>query len=81
MERDSRKLRLEVESLSVDSFDTEAEGKTRGTVQAYAGCTWFATCLCPTAYYYCGDGYHTLYSCEYTHNELCNTDERTCTGE
>jgi hypothetical protein len=81
MERDSRKLRLEVDSLSVDSFDTEDVGKARGTVEAHADCTWFATCLCPTRYYYCGDGYYTIYSCNYTHDARCQTNEYTCTCE
>jgi hypothetical protein len=81
MKRDGRKLRLDVDSLSVDSFDTEGMEKARGTVEAHAECTWFATCLCPTAYYYCGDGYYTIYSCNYTHDARCNTHEYTCTCE
>ena len=77
----SEKLRLELDALSVDSFATAAApGEEAGTVRAaeddsaapaFFDCTCFNTCLCPTAYYWCGDGYHTIYSCKYTQNESC----------
>jgi hypothetical protein len=83
-----KKLSLELEGLSVDSFATADAPEARaGTVQgaedesdapAYFDCTCFNTCLCKTAYYYCGDGYQTIYSCNYTHNESC-VISRACT--
>jgi len=73
-----KKLSLELESLKVDSFDTEArEAAPRGTVQANAAaCTCWASCLCRTAYYYCGDGPHTIHSCDYSYNQSCGYDTR-----
>lgn len=68
-----KKLRLDTESLRVDSFRTadEAGGKP-GTVHGYKPpCTCFDSCLCKTAYYQCGTGPHTIYSCDYTYNESC----------
>jgi hypothetical protein len=82
-----KKLTLELDSLSVDSFVTAPEGRATGTVRAaeddskdpqYFDCTCFNSCVCPTAYYWCGDGYQTLYSCNYTHNESCALS-RACT--
>jgi hypothetical protein len=76
----ARKLTLELEALAVDSFATSAApGEARGTVRGredqaapdYFDCTCAATCVCATAYYWCGDGYQTLYSCTYTQNESC----------
>jgi hypothetical protein len=76
-----KKLTLDVAALAVASFDTEGgRGSEVGTVHGrdanptppeYFDCTCAATCDCPTAYYWCGDGYYTLYSCKYTHNESC----------
>ena len=76
----SRKLTLELDALSVDSFPTAAApADRRGTVRGrgdpaapdYFDCTCANTCVCPSAYYWCGDGYQTLYSCKYTQNESC----------
>ena len=82
----ARKLSLELDQLSVSSFDTTpGEGDGRGTVHGhqeidepqptppvYADkCTCNASCLCPTAYYYCGTGPATIYSCRYTYNLSC----------
>ena len=75
-----KKLSLELDSLSVDSFVTAPAGQAAGTVRAaegdskdpqYFDCTCFNSCVCPSAYYWCGDGYQTLYSCTYTNNESC----------
>lgn len=79
-----RKTKLDLEVLAVDSFETTAgAGDAPGTVHAhggdapkptppqYADCTCVYTCDCPSAYYWCGDGYHTIYSCDYTRNESC----------
>jgi len=76
----SRKLSLEIDTLSVESFDTEAVPQDApGTVRAaedeagvnFAACTCARSCVCPSAYYWCGDGYQTLYSCDYTRNASC----------
>lgn len=66
------KLKLELEALEVDSFDTRGDdGAGQGTVQALqdAGddCTWYASCLCKTAYYHCGTGPHTIHSLSLIH--------------
>jgi hypothetical protein len=74
-----RKLSLRLETLSVESFETAAgREEGRGTVRAHQedgpeadGCTCRASCVCPSAYYWCGDGYETLYSCDYTRNASC----------
>jgi hypothetical protein len=71
-----KKTRLDPERLEVESFPT-ADGQhapPRGTVhgeQADVPCTHWKSCVCPTAYYHCGDGYQTLYSCDYTRAEPC----------
>ena len=76
----TKKLSLELDSLTVDSFETASAVEEVGTVRAaedesaapeYFDCTCAYSCVCKTAYYWCGDGYHTLYSCNYTNNESC----------
>jgi len=76
----TKKLSLELDSLTVDSFATAPVADEVGTVRAaedesaapdYFDCTCAYSCVCKTAYYWCGDGYHTLYSCNYTNNESC----------
>jgi len=77
----TKKLSLELDALSVESFATASTaGVDAGTVRAaedesdapqYFDCTCAYSCVCKTAYYWCGDGYHTLYSCNYTNNESC----------
>ena len=79
-----RKTRLELDALSVDSFATTPEGAGgQGTVRAQESiqptppeypCTCRYTDLCKTAYYYCGTGPYTIYSCDYTHNGSCAVD-------
>ena len=72
--------KLDLDTLAVDSFTTAAEDGARGTVRAHEsvpdaaarGCTCLGTCLCPTAYYNCGTGPYTIYSCEYTANNSCH---------
>ena len=67
-----KKTRLNADELSVESFRTaDDRGAPRGTVQGHAPCTHWASCVCPTAYYHCGDGYDTLYSCTYTREAPC----------
>jgi hypothetical protein len=64
-----KKLKLDMERLTVDSFaavDGDAGGK--GTVygaQLGGGCTIWDTCDCPTAYYRCVEFMFTDYSCDY----------------
>lgn len=75
-----KKLTLDVDALAVASFKTaDGEGEP-GTVHGrgvdptppeYFDCTCARSCDCPSAYYWCGDGYYTLYSCKYTQNESC----------
>lgn len=70
-----KKLKLQVENLAVDSFATSArDGQAPGTVHGRDDCTWFASCLCKTAYYNCGTGPHTIHSCTYTNDERCGRD-------
>jgi len=68
-----KKVTLELEALSVESFATTADAEEpRGTVHAAAqDCTCKHSCLCETAYYYCGTGPATIYSCDYTANRSC----------
>jgi hypothetical protein len=64
-----RKLRLDVETLAVDSFTTADDtARPRGTVRAAQQpepCTYWDTCDCPTAYYRCVEFFFTDYSCNY----------------
>lgn len=67
-----KKTRLDPDALAVQSFRTaDDRGAPRGTVHGQAACTHWASCVCPTAYYHCGDGYETLYSCTYTREAPC----------
>jgi hypothetical protein len=93
-----KKLSLELESLAVDSFETSAANDGHGTVHGqaalapqptppeYADCTCAYSCLCKTAYYHCGTGHYTIYSCDYTANASCKVTnagyscELPCTG-
>ena len=76
-----KKTRLDLSALEVDSFPTttpEIEGE--GTVNGHFGpeptppvrpCTCNPTDLCKTAYYHCGTGQFSIYSCDYTYNGSC----------
>ena len=68
-----RGKKLSLDALAVESFETaKAMEEERGTVRGLAaGCTCKNTCLCRTAYYQCGTGPFTIYSCDYTQNEYC----------
>jgi hypothetical protein len=69
-----KKLSLELDALSVDSFATDgAQRARRGTVEGYGACTCRASCVCPSAIYWCADIAETVYSCDYTHNASCWT--------
>lgn len=69
-----KKLRLELDAVSVDSFATsDAMDARRGTVEAQAPCTCWRSCACPSAIYWCADIAETVYSCDYTQNASCWT--------
>jgi hypothetical protein len=62
----TKKLRLDVEALAVESFAAaEGAAEPRGTVRAAQEerCTYWRTCLCQTAFYWCFEHGHTDYSC------------------
>lgn len=70
-----KKLELRIESLAVESFSTAGEGRGAGTVRGHGdGCTYVESCLCETAYYFCGTGPATIHSCTYTNDERCGRD-------
>jgi hypothetical protein len=73
-----KKLRMSVDDLRVDSFPTAGTGAHAGTVRAHDGCTWIDSCLCDTAYYYCGTGPETIYSCDYTVAYPCERTAVDC---
>jgi hypothetical protein len=69
-----KNLSLELDALSVDSFATDtAKEPPRGTVEGYAACTCRASCVCPSAIYWCAEIAYTVYSCDYTRNVSCIT--------
>lgn len=74
------KKKLDLDGLVVDSFATASAAAEGGTVRGHEddggllakpGCTCAASCLCPSAYYHCGTGPFTIYSCDYTANASC----------
>ena len=68
------KLKLEVDTLAVESFATAAATPARGTVRGEeAACTCYRTCLCPSAPFFCADVPLTYLSCDYTANGSCLT--------
>ncbi|HEX8432323.1 MAG TPA: hypothetical protein VF625_13625 [Longimicrobium sp.] len=76
----SDKLKLALDQLDVQSFDTgELEDGGRGTVRANgAGCTGGKSCYCDTAYAVCGTGPETVYSCaDDTSYAVCGTGAET----
>lgn len=78
-----RKLRLEVDRLSVESFATAPAIRRIGTVRGHGDdCTWVDSCFCHTAYAVCGTGPATIHSCTYTFDERCGEDTKydACTG-
>lgn len=87
-----KKFSLDLEALAVDSFETTVTDAERGTVLGRESvqptppepapeddCTYKGSCLCETAYYYCGTGPFTIYSCNFTNDNRCNTADRRCT--
>lgn len=76
------KLRLDMEELAVESFDTGTDTEVRGTVHGHdrgegvpfvADCTAVNSCYCHTAYAVCGTGAATIYSCAATSPARCGT--------
>lgn len=72
-----KKLRMRLDDLRVDSFPT-ASMAGRGTVRAHGDCTYVDSCLCETAYYHCGTGQETIYSCGYTVDYPCERTAVDC---
>jgi len=80
-----KKLSLDLDALSVESFDTTvAEGGGRGTVRGHGlidpeptppvyadECTCNDSCLRPSNAYYCATVRYTAISCKYTYNLSC----------
>ena len=78
-----RKARLELDTLSVESFaTTHPSPDERGTVRGFFvdepeddaaanNCTCVNSCPCPSAAYYCATVRHTAISCTYTQNASC----------
>lgn len=75
-----KKLTLDPDAVAVESFPTDHAPPEdgRGTVHGRAACTYQASCLCQTAYYHCGDGYQTIYSCDYSKDRACVTSMYDC---
>ncbi len=67
-----KKMKLQIDRLAVESFAMGQDVGARGTVRGRDGCTQGDTCLCKTAYYHCGTGPATIYSCDFT--EICATE-------
>ena len=62
-----KKLTLELDRLSIESFETGLAPAVEGTVAAaQADCTSPATCKCPTSLFACGTIAATVYSCPRT---------------
>lgn len=76
-----KKLSLELDALTVDSFETGAALPRHGTVRGHrdpqptppvqVDCTCLASCLCPTHAFYCATVRQTAISCDYTFNDSC----------
>ena len=77
-----KKLRLDVDGLAVESFDTEREAEEeRGTVRAHLpACTCDPSCDCKTSIFLCAEYTWTLYSCDYTAYESCHYSRLPCTA-
>jgi hypothetical protein len=88
-----KKLSLEIEALSVDSFETSGGQAPFGTVRGHSegddpsnptppveldACTCLAGCLDPTNAYYCATAPATMVSCRYTHNASCWYQSNDC---
>jgi hypothetical protein len=79
-----KKLRLELDQLTVDSFDTAVPAAKRGTVMGEEQCTCPSACNtnctcpgCPT----CDHTYCNQASCNGTCDDSCASYCHTCAGE
>jgi hypothetical protein len=78
-----RKLKLDLDQLTVDSFDTDADdGAQRGTVEAHSlRCVSpFETCEALSCNYTCGTCNATCASCASCFNTCGNTCGGSCYG-
>jgi hypothetical protein len=72
-----RKLTLTIEDLRVDSFETDAEGRAHGTVNARSEETYYVSCMGET----CAEGGCTstdvVYACETNScaGEMCDMSD------
>ena len=71
-----RKLKLEIENLAVESFDTQAAAKPKGTVFGEQ-CTCYTACTCPG----CPTCDNTCaYTCDDATCPACPTCAASCNG-
>lgn len=63
-----KKLKLDLDSLEVQSFATADAPEGRGTVRGHGGqpCTYWGSCACATGYWDCTTSRETQQSCDYT---------------
>lgn len=64
-----KKLSLNVDALSVETFEAGHRDEAPGTVEARQECTAGNTCKCRTSLYACGTLPATAYSCPPTIRE------------
>ena len=64
----TRKLTLDLDALSVQSFATGGEARDRGTVEGNQKlpCTGGTTCACASGYWACTTSRQTQQSCDWT---------------
>ncbi|HEU4882963.1 MAG TPA: hypothetical protein VFT45_11970 [Longimicrobium sp.] len=75
-----RKLKLDVDQLTVDSFDTKAsDGARAGTVQGFAPPTFWESCN-GSCDYTCGTCNASCASCVSCYNTCGNTCGPSCYG-
>lgn len=70
-----KKLSLNLDQLSVDSFDTEAPAEQKGTVMGEQ-CTCQTACTCPG----CPTCYNTCNANDWTCANTCETCNGSCGG-
>jgi hypothetical protein len=74
-----RKLRLDLDVLAVDSFDTQGAGKGKGTVLAESGAsTYYTLCVGPCAPTW--DAPTCAYTCDDPTCPACPTCAESCNG-
>jgi hypothetical protein len=70
-----KKLSLNLDQLTVDSFDTVAAEPKKGTVFGEQ-CTCYTQCTCPG----CPTCYHTCNQADHTCGPTCETCDFSCGG-